>query len=98
MWKLQMSFGLWEWIGIYAAAVNVIAFLLFGLDKYKAKRRKWRIPETALVTVAFLGGSLGALAGMSLFHHKTRHRKFTIWIPVFLLLHGMVLLFVYVFC
>lgn len=88
---------MWKVIGIYGVIVNVLTFFLFGLDKYKARKRKWRISETVLMTMAFLGGSLGALAGMSVFRHKTRHWKFTVGIPVFLLFHGLLLLYGYVF-
>ena len=53
-------------------------------DKLKAKKKKWRIPEATLMTVAAVGGSIGSLAGMYTFRHKTRHPKFTIGIPVIL--------------
>lgn len=88
---------MWKVIGIYGVIVNLVTFFLFALDKYKARKRKWRISESVLMTMAFLGGSLGAMAGMSVFHHKTRHRKFTVWVPVFLLFHALLLLYGYVF-
>ena len=69
------------------AAVNLVAFLLYGLDKLKAKRGAWRIPEATLLLLALLGGSLGAFLGMEVFRHKTRHVKFKVLVPVFLLLH-----------
>lgn len=68
-------------------AVNLLAFLLYGADKRKARRGAWRIPEAALLLVAFLGGSLGALLGMEVFRHKTRHVKFKVLVPLFLILH-----------
>ncbi len=68
-------------------AVNLLAFVLYGLDKDKAKRGAWRIPEATLLLVAFLGGSLGALLGMEVFRHKTKHAKFKILVPLFLVLH-----------
>ena len=68
-------------------AVNLVSFALYGLDKVKAKRGLWRIRESTLLLVAALGGSLGALMGMELFRHKTKHWKFKILIPLFLLLH-----------
>ena len=68
-------------------AVNLVSFALYGLDKVKAKRGLWRIRESTLLLVAALGGSLGALLGMELFHHKTKHWTFKILIPLFLLLH-----------
>lgn len=64
--------------------VNIAGFLAFGIDKYKAIHNKWRIRESMLMLFALLGGGPGCLLGMYLFHHKTRHRKFTIGIPVIL--------------
>ena len=69
---------------IYLAVINIIAFIMFGADKARAVKGKWRISEAALILAALLGGSIGALAGMRIFHHKTRHRKFTVGIPVIL--------------
>ena len=66
--------------------INLLAFVLFGLDKWKARRGAWRISENALMLSALLGGSLGALAGMRVFHHKTRHKKFTVGVPAMLVL------------
>ena len=71
---------------IYLAAINVITFIMFGADKARAVKGRWRISEAALILAALMGGSIGALAGMRIFHHKTRHRKFTIGIPVILAL------------
>ncbi len=76
-----MSVGL----TIYLLLVNAAAFLTFGEDKRRAKRREWRIPESTLMGLAAAGGSLGALAGMRFFHHKTRHRKFTAGVPALLI-------------
>lgn len=72
---------------IVLAAVNLVAFILYGVDKAKAKRGAWRIPEATLLLVAALGGSVGALLGMELFRHKTKHWKFKILVPAFLILH-----------
>ena len=69
----------------YLIGINVLAFLLFGIDKWKAKRDKWRIPEATLLLFAVLGGSIGALLGMRVFHHKTKHKKFLIGLPLILL-------------
>ena len=68
-------------------AVNLVSFALYGLDKVKAKRGLWRIRESTLLLVAALGGYFGALLGMELFRHKTKHWTFKILIPLFLLLH-----------
>ncbi|HIX59895.1 MAG TPA: DUF1294 domain-containing protein [Candidatus Blautia gallistercoris] len=78
----------------YLLLINLAAFFLYGLDKYKARKGKWRISEAALLTVALLGGSLGALLGMRTFHHKTRHRRFAWGIPAVLLVQVLVLLYV----
>ena len=80
---------------IVLVAVNLFAFVLYGIDKLKAKRGAWRIPEATLLLVAFLGGSLGAFLGMELFRHKTKHAKFKVLVPLFLVLH--IALAVYIF-
>ena len=70
---------------IYLAVVNIAAFMLMGIDKRRAKRGAWRIPERTLFLPAILGGSLGAILGMQVFRHKTRHRQFTVGMPLILL-------------
>lgn len=70
----------------YLVTINALGFLIMLADKEKAKKRLWRIPEATLLTVAALGGSTGCLAGMKVFHHKTRKPKFYIGIPVILAL------------
>ena len=77
---------------LYLLAINIAAFIAFGIDKYKAKRDKWRIPESTLLTIAVLGGSIGALAGMKIWRHKTLHNKFRIGIPVILVLQIIVII------
>ena len=67
-------------------AVNIATFFLYGIDKYKAKKNKWRISEATLLTMAAIGGSIGAWAGMRLWHHKTMHKKFKYGIPVIIIL------------
>ena len=74
-----------EEIICYLLAVNIATFLLYGIDKYKAKKSKWRISEATLLTMAAIGGSIGALAGMRLWHHKTMHKKFKYGIPVIII-------------
>ena len=73
-----------KYILLYLALVNAVAFLLMLVDKIKAKKNLWRIRESTLILSAVLGGSIGALAGMYTFRHKTLHRKFTIGIPLIL--------------
>ena len=74
----------------YLFVINVITFAAFGLDKRKAKKRKFRIRESVLLGLALIGGFLGAMAGMFLFHHKTRKPAFRIGIPVLFLLQGVI--------
>lgn len=76
---------------IYLAVVNLAAFFLYGLDKWKATRKKWRIPERVLLGSAVLGGGLGALLGMKIWHHKTRKVKFMYGVPVCLVAWSVVL-------
>ena len=70
----------------YLLAVNITSFLLYGIDKYKAKKGRWRISEATLLTMAAIGGSIGAWAGMRLWHHKTMHKKFKYGIPVIIIM------------
>lgn len=65
----------------YFVAINIVAFFVYGIDKLKAKRNRWRIPESTLLLLAVIGGSVGALLGMKVWHHKTMHKKFTYGIP-----------------
>ena len=76
----------WQFLFYYLIAVNVLAFVLMGIDKRRAKQNAWRIPEKTLFLPAILGGALGGVAGMRLFHHKTRHWYFVIGMPVILIL------------
>lgn len=68
----------------YLVLVNAAAFILMLLDKQKARRSAWRISEATLLGVAVIGGSIGAILGMYLFRHKTRHLKFTLGLPLIL--------------
>mgnify|MGYP004572490803 FL=1 len=70
---------------VWLAAVNVVTFAVYGIDKAKAKRGAWRVPERTLFLLPLLGGSLGALLGMKVFHHKTKHWYFVWGIPLILL-------------
>lgn len=79
---------------IYIAVINVIAFVLFGVDKWKAKHGSWRITEATLLDAAILGGSIGAYLGMKVFHHKTQHKKFVYGIPLIIFFHLLLLFFI----
>ena len=77
---------LWQLLGLYLLAVNAAAFCLMGADKRRARRGTWRISEKALFLPAVLGGALGVLLGMRVFHHKTRHWYFRFGFPLLLAL------------
>ena len=70
----------------YLLVINAVAFIMYGIDKYKAKEAKWRISEATLLLLAVLGGSIGAWMGMKVWHHKTMHKKFKYGIPAILLI------------
>ena len=70
----------------YLLAINAVTFITYGIDKYKAKKAKWRISEATLLLLAILGGSIGAWMGMKVWHHKTMHKKFKYGIPAILLI------------
>lgn len=72
---------------IYLAVINIDAFFLYGIDKWKAQRNKWRVTEARLLWIAVAGGSIGALLGMKIWHHKTKHNKFRFGLPAILILH-----------
>ena len=75
----------WGWLALWLIVINVAAFCAFGIDKWKAKHpRRRRIPERNLMLSALAGGSVGALLGMKVFHHKTLHKLFSIGVPVIL--------------
>ena len=70
---------------LWLAGINAAGFLLMGLDKWKARRGAWRIPEKTLFTAALLGGTVGVIAGMQTFRHKTKHGQFKYGLPLLLL-------------
>ena len=75
-----------SYLAYYLLAVNVVTFIVYGIDKYKAKKAKWRISEATLLLLAVLGGSIGVWMGMKVWHHKTMHKKFKYGIPAILLI------------
>ncbi len=70
---------------IYLVIINLVTFIVYGIDKWKAKRSLWRIPEATLLAMAVIGGSLGAWLGMKTWHHKTLHKKFSLGVPLILI-------------
>jgi uncharacterized membrane protein YsdA (DUF1294 family) len=77
-------------------AINLLTFLLYGIDKWKAKRSRWRIPESVLLGMAAVGGSVGALLGMRVWHHKTQHKKFRYGVPAILVAQIVLLVWIVV--
>ena len=80
---------------LYLLAINILTFLLYGIDKWKAKRARWRIPESVLLGLAAIGGSIGAWLGMRVWHHKTQHKKFRYGVPAILV--AQIVLLVWIF-
>lgn len=89
-----MGTSIITYVAIYFIAINIITFLVYGIDKWKAKRNHWRISEYTLLMLALIGGVIGAWIGMKIFHHKTKHKKFKFGIPaiLFIWIAGVVLL------
>ena len=87
-----MSIGIKE-ILLYLLVINILGFFAMGIDKYKAKIGSWRIPENTLFGFCFLGGGIGTIAGIYTFRHKTKKKKFTIGMPLIVILE--ILIFIY---
>ena len=82
-----------ELLALWLLFTNLLGFVLFGLDKFRAARKKWRIPEAMLFLSALAGGSPGCIAGMFLFRHKTRHIQFRLGLPLILVTHLLLALY-----
>ncbi|MBE5858298.1 MAG: DUF1294 domain-containing protein [Lachnospiraceae bacterium] len=80
---------------VYLVIINIIGFAMMGIDKKKAKKRSFRIPEASLFIIAVIGGSLGTIAGMYFFRHKTRHWYFVYGMPAILVLQIILALVLY---
>ena len=93
--ETERAFRMTKIILCYLLAVNITTFLLYGIDKYKAKKNRWRISEATLLTVAAIGGSIGAWAGMRVWHHKTMHKKFKYGIPIIIITQIAVLVYLH---
>ena len=82
---------------IYLIIINLIAFLAMFIDKKKAQKGKWRIKESTLLILALIGGSIGAISGMYIFHHKTQKPRFYIGFPIIIILQILVIVAIFVF-
>ena len=78
---------------LYLAVINVVTFFMYGIDKWKAKKAKWRIRETTLLGLAVLGGSVGAWLGMKVWHHKTQHKKFKYGVPAIIIIQLLIIVY-----
>ena len=83
-------------LAYYLLGINAVTFIVYGIDKYKAKKAKWRIPEATLLLLAVLGGSIGAWMGIKVWHHKTMHKKFKYGIPAILLIQIALMTYLHV--
>ena len=83
-----------EFLFLYLFLVNAASFLLMLIDKHRAVKNRWRIPEATLMLFAAIGGSLGGVLGMKIFRHKTLHLKFSLGFPLLLALHSILLLYI----
>ena len=79
----------------YLIVINIVTFLVYGTDKWKARRSKWRIPETTLLGLAVIGGSIGAWSGMKVWHHKTQHKKFRFGLPLIMITQIALAIWIY---
>lgn len=77
---------------VYLAFINLISFTVMGVDKSRARKRSWRIPESTLFVLALIGGSFGSIVGMHLFHHKTRHWYFLYGMPAILIIQILIVI------
>lgn len=79
---------------LYFLVINLAAFIMYGIDKRKAIKKKWRIPENMLIGIVLIGGGIGAELGMHIFRHKTRHKKFTIGVPAIVVIQAVIFILV----
>lgn len=87
-----------EIVIIYLLLINIVAFMTYGIDKGRAVKHNWRIPEATLIAIALFGGSIGAFVGMQYFHHKTKKPKFYIGVPsIFIIQVILVIVWFYLY-
>lgn len=80
-----------EVVAYFLVSINILSFIVYGIDKWRAAHGRWRIPESTLLGLAVIGGSIGALIGMKVWHHKTKHKKFVFGLPAILLIQLIIL-------
>jgi len=80
-----------EVVAYFLVGINILAFIVYGIDKWHAAHGRWRIPEATLLGITVIGGSIGALIGMKVWHHKTKHKKFVLGLPAILLIQLIIL-------
>lgn len=78
----------------YLIIINILLFILMGIDKFNSIKKKTRIPEKVLLSLSLLGGSIGGILGMLIFHHKTKKLKFKILFPLFLLINILIIIYI----
>ena len=83
-------------VGGYLFVINLLTFIVYGIDKLKAKKGKWRIPESTLLLLAFMGGSVGAWLGIKVWHHKTLHKKFKYGVPFIFILQIALCIYLFI--
>jgi len=90
---LEKKYKMGKWI--YILLINIATFVIYGIDKQKAMKGQWRVSENTLMGLAIIGGSAGALLGMRCFHHKTRKKKFSVGIPLIIILQIGIIIYFY---
>ena len=83
-------------VGSYLVLINLLTFIVYGIDKLKAKKGKWRIPESILLLLALMGGSVGAWLGIKVWHHKTLHKKFKYGVPFIFILQIALCIYLFI--
>lgn len=87
----------WLFAGIYVIVLSIFAFAVMGVDKRRAIKNEWRISEKMLLLTAFFGGGIGSLLGMAVFRHKTKHKKFTVGVPLLTVLSYSLIITILIF-
>ncbi len=88
-----MSTNVNRYLLMYICIINIVGYFIILIDKYKAKRDKWRIKESTMLIVGLIGGALGNVLSMTMFRHKTQHKKFYIGMPIVAILHLVILIY-----